>query len=367
MGTKDEERWNRIERAVGITKAAAHDTHLSMVLNEPLHSDIAVDYGHHSIATEYLDDTEKSELMTGLRDAGFATTVYDGERAFLTAVLNGNWKKDAYNHKYVFNTTGSGIGRARTSLIPSFCDLYRIPLCSADGLTAALLENKFYTFRLLAALGYPVPHTSLYVPSTGWNGSSPHLDSRVICKPCRECSSIGVDDSSVFNYESSKVDHIEEMARTYRQPILVQEFISGYEVEVPVFPAPEPTSSSAIGIKIGNRELLDGAFLAHKTIVEEGYDFYDFALVDAQVAAKLKSVTEAAYGALCLSGIARVDWRVMTNGSAYITDFNTPPHLTHHSSCRFAFEHAGYTHSDLMACVVTIGRLNGLAQKLDQI
>ena len=54
---------------------------------------LAVDYEWHSIVTEYLDDGEKSELLTGLRDAGFAVTVYDGERAFLRAVLNGEWQE----------------------------------------------------------------------------------------------------------------------------------------------------------------------------------------------------------------------------------------------------------------------------------
>jgi len=358
MATKGDSRWSQIERELELTRGIAGDTHVSMVLNEPAQSGVAVDYDWHSITTEYLDDSEKSELMTGLRDAGFAATIYDGEKDFLGAVLNGDWKRKTFLNKYVFNTTGSGIGRARTSLIPSFCDLFRIPLCSADGLTAALLENKFYTFRLLAALGFMVPQSSLYVTKLGWNGAPPSIGKKVICKPCRECSSIGIDERSIFVYEPEKMTDIEKMARTFQQPILVQEFIAGYEVEVPVFPCPQPVSPAAIGIMIKDQEHLGDAVLENRNIIAGDYGFYNFDAFDNQIAEKLKSTAEAAYQALCFSGFARVDWRITPNGDAYITDVNTPPHLTHHSSCNLVFELGGYQHADLMASLVTVGRLN---------
>src|SRR5947209_11089503 len=154
MSGKDGTRWGRIERELEITRKNAHHTHISMVWNEPEEHAFGVDYDWHSVTTEYLDDAEKSELITGLRDAGFAVTPYEGESAFLKSVLNGEWDSLDFAYKYVFSTTGSGVGRARTSLIPAFCDLRGITLCSADGLTAALLEQKFYTCALLAAFGF---------------------------------------------------------------------------------------------------------------------------------------------------------------------------------------------------------------------
>jgi len=267
----------------------------------------------------------------------------------------------------VFNTTGSGIGRARTSLIPAFCDLSRIPICSSDGVTAALLENKFFTFRLLASLGFPVPKTHLFDLRYGWRDGTPEDGDLVICKPCFECSSIGVDESGVFHFESSKMKFIRDMAASFRQPVLVQEFVEGYEVEVPVFPCPAPVAPAAIGIKVGGERLLGATILSNATIVEGSYDFYDFADHAPPTAGALKETAENAYRSLGLSGLTRVDFRINEDYRYCITDFNTPPHLTEHSSCRFAFTGAGMGHAQLMASVVTIGRLNSIGQKPDQI
>ncbi|MDE2351909.1 MAG: hypothetical protein KGL66_08450 [Alphaproteobacteria bacterium] len=357
MEKRDDSRWAIIEHELAITRSKAATTHISMVLNEPGPLGTSTDYSWHSIATEYLDDDEKSELVTGLRDAGFGATVYEGETAFIRAVLDGSWDGVTFSNKYVFSTTGSGTGRARTSLIPSFCDLRQIPLCSADGLTAAILENKFYSFRLLEAFGFSVPRTCLYVPGLGWNGPEPVPGTKVICKPCRECSSIGVDEQSVFAFERARVSLIERMAFAFRQPVLVQEFIAGYEVEVPIFPVPAPVSPAAIGIKIDDDMALGETILTHRNIVDGDYSFYDFSVVDAELAENLKLTAESIYRAFGLTGLVRIDWRITSDGRFYITDFNTPPHLTRHSSCSTAFELGGHKHADLMIGLVTVGRL----------
>jgi D-alanine-D-alanine ligase len=358
MSTRDHTRWSRIERELALTLEMASDIHVSLVWNEPDENALAVDYDWHSILTEYLDDGEKSELLTGLRDAGFAVSVYEGERAFLAAVLKGEWQAIKFSTKYVFNTTGSGSGRARTSLVPAFCDLCQIPICSADGLTAGLLENKFYTFRLLEALALPVPRSWLFDPRRGWRDGSPDAGALVICKPCCESSSIGVDEKSIFPYTASKVDFLERMSSAFRQPILVQDFIHGYEVEIPVFPCPEPICPAAIGVELNNQKLLGDAILSNSTIISGNYGFYDFSGLDPRTAESLKATAEAAYTVLGLSGLARVDFRVTPELRFFINDFNTPPHLTDHSSCWFAFNCAGLSYSDLMASLVTVGRIN---------
>ena len=81
MSTRDNKRWAEIERELAITLSTAQDVHVSLVLNEPDDQASAIDYDWHSILTEYLDDSEISELVTGLRDAGFAVTAFNGELA----------------------------------------------------------------------------------------------------------------------------------------------------------------------------------------------------------------------------------------------------------------------------------------------
>src|ERR1700735_2585250 len=114
----DRMRWSKIEREVSLTLQTARDTSVALVWNEADDFTASVDYDWHSIATEYLDDSERSEIVAALRDARFAVEVYDGERQFIRAAIGDKWESSPFSAKYVFNTTGSGVGRARTSLIP---------------------------------------------------------------------------------------------------------------------------------------------------------------------------------------------------------------------------------------------------------
>ena len=357
MAPVDRPRWSKIEREFSLTLRLARDTFVAMVLNEAEEFTAKVDYDWHSIATEYLDDSEKSEILAALRDAGFSSQVYNGEREFISAVIAGKWDSIPFAAKYAFNTTGSGVGRARTSLIPSFCDLCRIPICSSDGYSSALLENKFHTFRLLEVFGLPAPRSYLYERGKGWKDRVPDQMTRIICQPCYESSSIGVDERSIFEYETSSDRFLDQMSAVFRQPLLVQDFISGYEVEVPVFTTPDPISPTAVGVTLEETRVLGDRVLTNDRIVKGDYDFYDFAEVDKDISERLKAVSEATYSALGLSGLVRVDYRVTSSGQIFITDVNTPPHLTAHSSCRFAFDIAGYSHANLMAALVTVGRL----------
>ena len=204
----------------------------------------------------------------------------------------------------------------------------------------------------------PVPRTMLYDPRYGWITAAPDAGELVICKPCFECSSLGIDGRSIFRYEDSQEKFIQQMGAAFKQPIIVQEFISGYEVEVPVFPCPDPISPSAVGIQVNDHKLLGERVLSNEMIVSGDYDFFDYAEIDSAQTETLKATAEAAYRALGFSGLVRMDYRIGPNGRICFTDLNTPPHITTHSSCCFAFTNAGLKYTDLMAMVVTVGRIN---------
>lgn len=353
--SQSDDSWAAIRREVDSTRALAHEIEISLVLNE-LKTPEGGDYTRHSVCNEYLNEIETSEITTSLRRAGFAVSTFDGERAFIGKILSG-MRPERARH-YVFCTTGSGVGRARTSLIPAFCHLHGISLCSADGYTAALLEHKFHCFRLLDALGFHTPRTWFFTPSAGWVGGIPPKGLRVICKPNFECSSIGIDANSVFDFTDQKIELINSLCAEFRQGILVQEFIPGFEVEVPVFPCPDPVTPVAAGIHMSERRDLGDTFLTYDIVGNSKYGFYDYSDENSAIALELRSTAKEIYRNLGFSGLVRIDFRVTPLGRWCITDVNTPPHITRKSSCAFAFECAHMTHPDLMTMLATIGRLD---------
>jgi D-alanine-D-alanine ligase len=353
---QSDDPWGVIRDAVERTQEIAHDIEILLVLNEL--TGAGGDYVRHSVRNEYLNEIETSEISTSLRRAGFAISTYDGERAFIGEMLSGY--QSQRHRKYVFCTTGSGVGRARTSLIPAFCHLHGIPLCSADGYTAALLEHKFHCFRLLDALGFHTPRTWFFSPTAGWVGGVPPKGLCVICKPNFECSSIGIDADSVFDFSDEKMEKIRSLCMEFRQGILVQEFIPGFEVEVPVFPSPHPVSPVAAGIEVSGRKELGDSFLTYDIVGNSKYSFYDYEDENSAIARELRLTAQEVYRKLGFSGLVRIDFRVTPLGRWCITDVNTPPHITHNSSYAFAFECAGMTHADLMTMLATVGRFNDI-------
>ena len=105
-------------------------------------------------------------------------------------------------------------------------------------------------------------------------------------------SSIGIDRESIFSYSELKTDFLKRMASAFRQPILVQQFVHGYEVEVPAFPYPEPTCPAAVGIEFNGQKLLGDAVLTNSAIIEADYGFYDFLDINSLCAESLKSMAE---------------------------------------------------------------------------
>lgn len=356
-----------IKSEIAATAAIADQITLSFVINELKDHAALFDYRRHSITNEYMADADVSEIVTALRENGIDVLVHQGERAFLSTALSDAWIVRPRPKHYVFNTTGSGTGRARTSLIPSFCHLAGIGLCSADGYTAAILENKFHCFRLLQGFGFPTPQTWLYDAEQGWIGGNPPAGLKVICKPNLECSSIGIDDRAVFHFGDGHAMVVDALSREFRQPILVQEFIPGREVEVPVFPCSSAACLLAVGIDIEGQQDLADRFLTYDIVGNHSYGFYDFSDHNPSIAQHLMQTAEHAYRSMSLTGLVRIDYRVSPVGRACITDVNTPPHLTQHSSCHFSFSRFGLSHSDLMLMVASVGRIAEGRHTPDQI
>jgi hypothetical protein len=67
-----------------------------------------------------------------------------------------------------------------------------------------------------------------------------------------------------------------ERISKYRQPLTVQQFVSGFELEVPVFGSEDPQTIGAIGIEIQGRRALADQILTYNSVFDDSYGFYDF-------------------------------------------------------------------------------------------
>jgi D-alanine-D-alanine ligase len=144
---------------------------------------------------------------------------------------------------------------------------------------------------------------------------------------------------------------VREIAGEYRQPITVQSFVSGWEVEVPVIHLDCPHAPMAVGISKNGNNLLGSDFLTYDDVNVDNYLFWNFDQ-NSVLSEKLKAKAIQVSKVLGLCGFSRIDFRVTQDGKAFIIDVSTSPHTTAHSSYAFMFKSIGKSVNDLPPLLV---------------
>jgi D-alanine-D-alanine ligase len=182
----------------------------------------------------------------------------------------------------------------------------------------------------------------------------------LIVKPAREDASVGVDFDSVVHDRASLARAAEEVLRTFQQPALVEQFIPGREIYVPMLGnAPRrtlPLTEIVFGKAFENRPNI----VSYKAKWEEDSpECRDSTSVpchleDSALEARLVRTAMEAFAALDCLDYGRVDLRVSPEGVPYVIDIN--PNCDLHPTAGFAkaAAAAGMDYATLAARIVEI-------------
>jgi len=308
------------------------------------------DYETDSIATEFLSAKELDDFIKGFEQAGIYCEVVVDEGGFLKWLNEGHFQFGRA-HPIVYNVTQNGTGPARFSLVPGLCRLHRLPLVDSDAYTAALGQHKFHFISLLEHFGLPVAR-SWWFTKHDWWPARPPAGLRVIAKPTLDSASVGIHRDSVSCVDGSLETRLGVLADSFRQAITVQEFIPGFEVEVPVLEAQEPRACMAVGIQLQGRRNLGDSFLVYDDVFADGYEFYDFSEEDRKNAIRIMEFARQAHVGLGFIGPSRIDFRVSATGDARIMEVTCKPHLTVHTSFAYSMAAMGHSYADLLKFLV---------------
>lgn len=331
-----------------------YERELAILLIVHLQTDtVENDYEEFSVVTSYYSDAEFNEVLIAFKSIAAYVDVSYGEKDFIKKVQSGALSYLDKYKKVVYAQTASGIARSKSALIPAFCDLYNIGYCCNDIFTGALLDNKLATSKLLKGIGMKLPDTWFYYYKTGWmGGMAPLTGSKLISKPAYECASIGVTEQSVSELNTSYLKFIHDLSLQFRQPILVQSFIEGYEIEVPILDLDQPIIPGITGISLSGDKKLGSKILSYDTIFEDGFELFDFTSFDDKTSLKVERDTLAAYNMLQLKGPVRMDYRITESGEYYLMDYNNCPHLGVQHSYAFVIRQFGFTYEDMLRLIV---------------
>ncbi len=129
-----------------------------------------------------------------------------------------------------FNICEGHFGDSREAQVPALLEMLRIPYTGSKVLTLALTLDKPMTKRVLGFSGLPTPPFQVFdradEPLRG------DLEFPLFVKPSRQGTGMGISPASIVHNQAELRRQVREVIERYREPALVERYISGREVTV---------------------------------------------------------------------------------------------------------------------------------------
>lgn len=280
-----------------------------------------------SVINDYYSLEQFNLITDCLLRNNIETLNYFDEMDFIFDFLDGRIRDNYPKKMIVLNFAQKGIVQGRKSLIPVFCEMNNIIHTNSNGFVSSFAREKFF-WNLTLKPFFHVPQCWIY-GKNGWLIGKPPKGQKVIVKLTNQSSSIGLDPQSAFVYGEDKDTYIENMANVYGENVLVQEFIKGREVEVPVFnDGKNCFTLPPAGIKINGNDLLGDEFLDYDRRGKILYSRFNFSKKYPTLSKAITENTIKISKFMDLQGVCRIDYRIDEDDKFYVTDINCSPHLT---------------------------------------
>ncbi|MBN1221735.1 MAG: ATP-grasp domain-containing protein [Candidatus Aminicenantes bacterium] len=260
----------------------------------------------------------------------------------------------------VFNISERLFGPNRESHIPTLCEILGIPYTGSDPLTLGICLDKSRTKEILSYHNIPNPKF--------WIAESPSalpdsVEMPAIIKPLYEGSSKGIRNNSVVRSRSEMSKRIKDVITRYRQPVIIEQFLSGREFTIGVL-GNYPNLEILPIVEIDHSQLPKGATPIYsyeaKWIWDQPHQPLKIFDCPAKITYALKNQIEElirrTVQALKLKDWCRIDVRLDQNSEPNILEVNPLPGILPNpedNSCLpKAARSSGYSYSTLIHRVV---------------
>jgi len=215
----------------------------------------------------------------------------------------------------------------------------------------SLTRNKYHTKQLIHNAGIPTPVAKLLFG--GVDEQLEELRYPAIVKPVAESSSIGIEmGASIVATPEAARRRAGVLYIRYGQPVLVESFVEGIEVEAPVVVDPLPRVLDLTAIAIDGRLPVATHYLASDSVYHDNYSFLDLpTYIDRE---RLSKAAVACARALGIRDYGRLDFRVAADGTPWFIEASTHPHIQRHSSFFVAARRQGLEYHELLDMLIQV-------------
>ena len=255
----------------------------------------------------------------------------------------------------IFNCAEGTIGSSREAFYPGLYEQLRIPFTGGNPSLLHMNLDKHLSKTVVAARGVRVPRGVLITPSD--RDAPDDLDYPLFIKPNAEGSSKGVTQDSVVESPEVCEERVDELLRQYPAGLVVEEFIAGRELSVPILEAypgkileivEHTFDLDTIGgrYNVYDYDMKQGGARASGVGVECPADLGD----DDREA--VIAMARRVFEIMHCPDLGRVDIRLREDGTPFFIELNPLPSLHPVASLMLAGKVRGLNYRDVLRLVV---------------
>jgi D-alanine-D-alanine ligase len=245
------------------------------------------------------------------------------------------------------------------ALVPAMLEVSGVCFTGSSSLSLALALHKNKAKEVLRARAVPTPAS--HVVTRIEELISVDLAFPLIVKPAREDASVGIDVDSVVANRTELGKVVGRVLRTFQQPALVEHFIEGREIYVPLLGNTArralPLTEIQFGAAFENKPKVLSYAAKWNVDSAECLDSPSaLAELPPAVSKRCIDVALAAFEALECRDYGRVDLRVDSAGEPYVIDINPNCDLSPEAGFVRAATAAGLSYSDLALHLIELAQ-----------
>jgi D-alanine-D-alanine ligase len=227
----------------------------------------------------------------------------------------------------VFNYSVGFGTRSREIIGAALCELLKVPYTGSDALALALASSKPTTKLNARDAGISTPDWHLLENVADLGPVIDQLQYPVVVKPAFEGSSIGVCGPIDHQDVEAVRGAVLEVSGTYAQPVLVERFIPGFEVTVPVLGTP-PLAVTPMALSVKDTFEFNSIFGAALKSEREGHRWVAEFPLAQEVRNQASEWACRIHERLGCRDFSRSDFRITPEGEVYFLEINPTSQLT---------------------------------------
>jgi len=278
--------------------------------------DLKDDYLAQGFSDEEVAEFDRLDTIEGIESAlhelGYSTDRIGHIKNLTARLAQGNrWD-------IVFNIAEGMYGLGREAQIPALLDAYKIPYTFSDPVVLALTLHKGMTKHVVRAAGIATPDFA--VISNESDLKKVNLPYPLFAKPVGEGTGKGISSKSRVNTHAELAALCKDLLTHFKQPVLVETFLSGREFTVGITGEGESTRSVGIvEVILHSNSEQDAYSYLNKKLYEDRVKYLRVSDPEAKAAEELSI---AAWKALGCRDAGRVDVRSNGNGQVNFIEVN---------------------------------------------